>query len=196
MSPMRAGQYLPPLRMQWKRSLGGAEIPAAMHLAHVAAQRRHRADGRRRHATGRLGKRRALVAHDIARSHIGQLHERADAHLIALVGDLVETRNGLEVHQLFRVVGQDLVFKRADDVGAAGDRPRLAAFQVLRRLACGGSVHMGEMLHDNLPLRGDFAERREHLVGRVGRFGQELADGVLNGKAYQARIAMRMRHAG
>ena len=99
--------------------------------------------------------REAALLHDLACGHVGQLHECADADLVALVLDPVEVGDGLEVDDELGVGGQQLVFERAEQVGAAGDehgraleaRLLIRRRRVARRLLGRARLHVGEMLH-------------------------------------------------
>ena len=149
------GAVVAALALAVEAIVGHAEVPATMHLTDVAADGAHMADGGRRDARARLGQRCGTLLHDLAGGHVGKLHQGADANLGTLVLDLVKADNGLEVDHKLRVRGQQLVFKRAEQVGTAGDehggtldaRRLERRRNVARRLLNRPRLHMREMLH-------------------------------------------------
>ena len=132
--------------------VGHAEVPAAVHLADVAADRAHVADGGRRHTSRRLSQRRGIGLHQLVLGHIGQLRQGADAQRVAVLLDGVHPLDGLQIDDGLGVLREDLVFQGAQKIGAAGHDPGLPACRLFRGLIGRGGLHVLEMLHGSILL--------------------------------------------
>ena len=104
-----------------------AEIPAAVQLRDVAADRPHVADVRSRHAQSRLGQRRVFLVDRRVGGDIGQSGSGADLEHARFFLDEIETGNGLDVDHRRGVRGKNVVLQRPDQIGATGNNGCFAA---------------------------------------------------------------------
>jgi hypothetical protein len=129
----------------------GAVVPAARALREVAAERRHRAELRRRGVAGGVGDHRVRAAQARVGGELRERDVRADLRAAGPDLDLVEPGELAEADEAARAL--DALLEPIEQIDAAGERHRAGRAERRHRVGDGLGLDPFEALHDRFPFR-------------------------------------------